>query len=81
MKLYRYVDYFVFETVFKHACLNQNESSEYYNTKYNGLTIQNIQLKSHRVQWYRDCKQHSRAALLRADAVLDSNRHILALVS
>jgi len=30
MKLY--LDYFVCETVFKHARLNQNESSEYYNT-------------------------------------------------
>jgi len=25
MKLYRYLDYFVFETVFKHACLNQDK--------------------------------------------------------
>jgi len=25
-------------------------------------------LKSHRLQWYRECKQHSRAALLRSDA-------------
>jgi len=38
-KLYRYLDYFVSETVFKHACLNQNESSEYYNTKFKGLII------------------------------------------
>jgi len=32
MKLHRYLDYFVFKTVFKYASLNQNESSEYYNT-------------------------------------------------
>jgi len=31
-----------------------------------------IQLKSHRLQWtwYRECRQHSRAALLRSDAAL-----------
>jgi len=56
MILYRYLDYFVFETVFKHARLNQNESSEYYNTKYKSLIIKKIQLKSRRLQWYRECK-------------------------
>jgi len=32
MKCYRVLDYCVFETVFKHACSYQNESSEYDNT-------------------------------------------------
>jgi len=30
-EIVNFLDYFVFETVFKHTCLNQNESLEYYN--------------------------------------------------
>jgi len=44
MKLYRYFDYFVFENVSKHACLNQDEKTNFCFLQFFMAAIMNLQL-------------------------------------